>query len=197
MEKKGFKYLISACRNLQEQGIDFSCLIAGDGPLLNQLQYQINELQLGDRVALTGRPLLQEDIPGFMRSGDIYCLPCVWAEDGDVDGLPQMLMEAMACGVPVVSTRLVGIPDLVIDGETGLLAKPNDSWDLTHKLQRLIEDRPLHSRLSEQGRTFVEHKFDLSNCLNPLFEKFTQSLAEASVESTASNQQTTAKGISQ
>ena len=197
VEKKGFKYLISACRNLQEQGIDFSCLIAGDGPLLNQLQYQINELQLGDRVALTGRPLLQEDIPGFMRSGDIYCLPCVWAEDGDVDGLPQMLMEAMACGVPVVSTRLVGIPDLVIDGETGLLAKPNDSWDLTCKLQRLIEDRPLHSRLSEQGRTFVEHKFDLSNCLNPLFEKFTQSLAEASVESTASNQQTTAKGISQ
>jgi len=113
-----------------------------------------------------------------------------------VDGLPQMLMEAMACGVPVVSTRLVGIPDLVIDGETGLLAKPNDSQDLTDKLRRLIENRQLHSRFSEQGRTFVEHKFDLSNCLNPLFEKFTQSLARNYVQDLNSNHQTTAKGIS-
>ena len=196
VDKKGFKYLISACKNLQQQGIDFNCVIAGDGPLLNQLEYQIQQLQLGDRVTLTGRPLLQEEIPGFMHSGDIYCLPCVWAEDGDVDGLPQMLMEAMACGVPVVSTRLVGIPDLVVDGETGLLAKPNDIEDLTHKLRRLIEDRQLHSRFSEQGRTFVEHKFDLSNCLNPLFEKFTQSLARNYVQDLNSNHQTTAKGIS-
>ena len=196
VDKKGFKYLISACKNLQQQGIDFNCVIAGDGPLLNQLEYQIQQLQLGDRVTLTGRPLLQEEIPGFMHSGDIYCLPCVWAEDGDVDGLPQMLMEAMACGVPVVSTRLVGIPDLVVDGETGLLAKPNDIEDLTDKLRRLIEDRQLHSRFSEQGRTFVEHKFDLSNCLNPLFEKFTQSLARNYVQDLNSNHQTTAKGIS-
>lgn len=196
VDKKGIKYLISACKNLQQQGIDVSCVIAGDGPLLNQLQYQIHELQLDNRVTLTGRPLLQEEIPGFMHSGDIYCLPCVWADDGDVDGLPQMLMEAMACGVPVVSTRLVGIPDLVVDGETGLLAKPNDIEDLTHKLRRLIEDRDLCNRLSIRGRDFVEKKFDLSACLDPLFEKFTQSLARNYVQDLNSNHQTTAKGIS-
>jgi glycosyltransferase involved in cell wall biosynthesis len=58
-----------------------------------------------------------------MHGGDVYVLPCVWAADNDVDGLPQMLMEAMACGLPAVSTRLVGIPDLIRDGETGVLVE--------------------------------------------------------------------------
>jgi glycosyltransferase involved in cell wall biosynthesis len=187
VDKKGFKYLISACKNLEQQGVDFSCTIAGDGPLLNELEYQIQQLHLGHRITLTGRPLLQEDIPDFMRSGYIYCLPCVWAADGDVDGLPQMLMEAMACGVPVVSTKLVGIPDLVIDGETGLLAEPNNTNDLSSKLLQLIEDKVLRNNLAINGRQQVERQFDLSTCLNSLFEKFTQS----------SLNKTNAKGISQ
>jgi colanic acid/amylovoran biosynthesis glycosyltransferase len=187
VDKKGFKYLISACKNLEQQGIDFNCTIAGDGPLLNELEYQIQQLHLGHRITLTGRPLLQEDIPGFMRDGDIYCLPCVWANDGDVDGLPQMLMEAMACGVPVISTKLVGIPDLIVDGETGLLAEPNNTNDLSNKIFQLIEDKPLRSRLAINGREQVERQFDLSTCLNPLFEKFAQN----------SPNKTNAKGISQ
>ena len=178
VEKKGFDYLISACRYLDDKGILFDCVIAGDGPLLNQLEYQILRQKLNARVALTGRPLLQEDIPEFMRRGDIYCLPCVWANDGDVDGLPQMLMEAMACGVPVISTRLVGIPDLVEDGETGLLAEPNNAEDLAEKIEQLINDKSLHSKLSRQGREKVVSQFDLKNCLEPLLEKFRQSLAK-------------------
>lgn len=196
VDKKGFKYLISACKSLEQQGINFSCTIAGDGPLLNELEYQIQQLHLGHRVTLTGRPLLQEDIPDFMRGGDIYCLPCVWANDGDVDGLPQMLMEAMACGVPVLSTRLVGIPDLIVDGETGLLAEPNSSKDLGDKLRQLIDDRPLRRILAVNGRQQVEHQFDLSTCLNPLFDQFMQSIKR---DSTAQNslKKTNAKGISQ
>ena len=177
VEKKGFDYLISACRYLDDKGILFDCVIAGDGPLLNQLEHQILKQKLNARVALTGHPLLQEDIPEFMRRGDIYCLPCVWASDGDVDGLPQMLMEAMACGVPVISTRLVGIPDLVEDGETGLLAQPNNAEDLAEKIERLINDKSLHSKLSRQGREKVVSQFDLKNCLAPLLEKFRESLA--------------------
>jgi glycosyltransferase involved in cell wall biosynthesis len=196
VDKKGFKYLISACKHLEEQGVDFNCTIAGDGPLLNELEYQIQQLHLGGRVILTGRPILQEDIPNFMRSGDIYCLPCVWADDGDVDGLPQMLMEAMACGVPVVSTRLVGIPDLVVDGETGLLAEPNNSEELAGKLQQLIDDDSLRGKLSQNGRQQVERLFDLSICLNPLFEKFTQSIQENNLNTDNVNK-TNAKGISQ
>lgn len=200
VDKKGFKYLISACKDLDQQGIDFSCTIAGDGPLLNQLEYQIQQLHLGHRITLTGRPLLQEDIPSFMRRGDIYCLPCVWADDGDVDGLPQMLMEAMACGVPVISTKLVGIPDLVVDGESGLLAQPNSIDDLSSKLRRLIEDEPLRSSLSLNGRQRVEQKFDLSTCLNPLFEKFMRNIEREKFSENSLNKtkiKTKAKGISQ
>ncbi|MDG1818368.1 MAG: glycosyltransferase [Porticoccaceae bacterium] len=196
VDKKGLKYLISACKNLEQQGVDFTCTIAGDGPLLNELEYQIQQLNLGSRVTLTGRPILQEDIPNFMRSGDIYCLPCVWADDGDVDGLPQMLMEAMACGVPVVSTKLVGIPDLIVDGETGLLAEPNNSDDLADKLQQLIDNDALQGRLSQNGRQQVERFFDLSTCLNPLFEKFTGSIQDNS-HNTDNVNKTNAKGISQ
>jgi len=200
VDKKGFKYLISACKSLADQGVDFSCTIAGDGPLLNELEYQIQQLRLGGRVTLTGRPILQEDIPDFMRRGDIYCLPCVWASDGDVDGLPQMLMEAMACGVPVVSTKLVGIPDLVVDGETGLLAEPNSTDDLSSKLQRLIEDKSLRSSLAANGRQRVEQQFDLSVCLNPLFEKFLRNFERQKFLENSSNNtksKTKAKGISQ
>lgn len=196
VDKKGFKYLISACKYLDQQGVDFSCTIAGDGPLLNELEYQIRQLHLGGKVTLTGRPLLQEDIPNFMRRGDIYCLPCVWADDGDVDGLPQMLMEAMACGIPVVSTRLVGIPDLIIDGETGLLAEPNSASDFAIKLRQVIDDKLLRGRLSLNGRQQVERHFDLSNCLDPLFEKFTQSIQTHRLD-TERLTKTNAKGISQ
>jgi len=184
VEKKGFKYLISACKSLVEKGVDFECVIAGDGPLLNQLEKQIVQHNLAGRVSLTGLPLLQEDIPNFMRSGDIYCLPCVWASDGDVDGLPQMLMEAMACGVPVISTRLVGIADLIEDGETGLLAEPNDADDLSEKIGRLIRDKSLRDRFSESGREKVKSEFDLSNCLEPLLNKFRQNIKKHNAKGT-------------
>jgi glycosyltransferase involved in cell wall biosynthesis len=182
VEKKGFKYLIAACKSLAENGVAFECVIAGDGPLLNQLNEQILQHNLADHVSLTGLPLLQEDIPDFMRGGDIYCLPCVWASDGDVDGLPQMLMEAMACGVPVISTRLVGITDLIDDGETGMLAEPNDAADLATKIQRLIDDKSLRDRFAISGRTKVKSQFDLSNCLEPLLNKFRQNLETQGIE---------------
>ena len=195
VEKKGFEYLIAACKSLAENGVPFECVIAGDGPLLNSLEEKISEYNLADRVSLTGRLLLQEDIPGFMRSGDIYCLPCVWASDGDVDGLPQMLMEAMACGVPVISTRLVGITDLIDDGETGLLAEPNDADDLAVKIQRLINDKSLRDRFAISGREKVESQFDLSNCLEPLLGKFRQNLEKQNLEK-QSIEKNNAKGIS-
>jgi colanic acid/amylovoran biosynthesis glycosyltransferase len=78
-----------------------------------------------------------------MHGGDVYVLPCVWAADNDVDGLPQMLMEAMACGLPAISTRLVGIPDLIRDGETGLLVEANDAAGLADAIARLMHDREL------------------------------------------------------
>lgn len=170
--KKGFEYLIDACGILADRGEHFECTIAGSGPLEPSLRERVRQQGLDGRVRLTGKPLNQEEIPQFMHTGDIYCLPCVRASDGDIDGLPQMLMEAMACGLPAISTRLVGIPDLVIDGETGLLVAPNNAEQVADAIQRLAHDPELSERLAEQARWHIEEKFDIRTCLEPLLVQF-------------------------
>lgn len=176
VEKKGFRYLIETCRLLSNRGEQYECTIAGSGPLEETLRKQVSELGLSDRITVTGKPITQETLPEFMRSGDIYCLPCVWASDGDVDGLPQMLMEAMACGLPVISTPVTGIPDLVIDGETGLLVQSNDAEQLADALYTLLRDRQLRQRLAHQGRAFVTEQFNIKTSLDPLVGKFRSAL---------------------
>lgn len=136
----------------------------------------LTQLDLDERVTLTGEAIKQEDIPKFMATGDVYCLPCVWAKDNDVDGLPQMLMEAMACGLPAVSTRLVGIPDLVFDGETGLLIEPNDAQALADALMRFGDDDAYALSLAENGHKRVTEVFDIENCLELLLNKYRISL---------------------
>lgn len=177
VDKKGFDVLINACALLRERGVDFECTIGGNGPLEAALRAQVARLSLGDRVTITGKALLQEEIVDFMHAGDLYALPCIWAADGDVDGLPQMLMEAMACGLPAVSTRLVGIPDLVIDGRTGALVEPGDARALADALQRLIGDDAERARLADAGRRWVLERFDLATCLEPLIERYRAALA--------------------
>ena len=176
VEKKGFRYLIEACRLLSDRGEQYECVIGGSGPLEEVLRKQISDLGLSARITVTGEPLTQEQIPEFMRSGDIYCLPCVWASDGDVDGLPQMLMEAMACGLPVISTPVTGIPDLVIDGETGLLVQPRNAERLADALYTLLRDRQLRQRLAQRGRAFVTEQFNIKTSLDPLVGKFRSAL---------------------
>jgi glycosyltransferase involved in cell wall biosynthesis len=176
VEKKGFRVLIEACAILKARGLDFTCAIAGSGPLDSALRAQVRDAGLDGRVTLTGEALKQEAIPDFMEGGDVYCLPCVWASDNDVDGLPQMLMEAMACGLPAVSTDLVGIPDLVIDGQTGLLVPPEDATALADALQRMAGDPALAQRLAAAGRAHVITDFDLGTCLEPLLDQYRKRL---------------------
>jgi colanic acid/amylovoran biosynthesis glycosyltransferase len=176
VEKKGFDVLIRACGILRERGLPFRCTIAGSGPLEGELRAQAATAGLHDLVTITGRALRQEDIPEFMAEGDVYCLPCVWARDNDVDGLPMMLMEAMACGLPAVSTDLVGIPDLCIPETTGLLTQPGDAEGLADALERLAHDPALADRLAAAGRTHVLETFDLGTCLEPLLAQFRKRL---------------------
>lgn len=176
VEKKGFGYLVEACRILADRGERFECVIGGSGELEGDLRSQVERLSLTDRVTITGKALLQEKIIEFMHGGDVYVLPCVWASDNDVDGLPQMLMEAMACGLPAISTRLVGIPDLIRHEETGLLVEPNDPVELADAIARLMRDRPLGTRLANAGRRWVEEQFNLRTCLEPLIERYRQRL---------------------
>ncbi len=176
VEKKGYTHLIEACRRLKERGVAFQCLIGGSGPLEEPLRAQIAEAGLEDRVTMTGQLVPQEDLPAFLRDGDIFVLPCVVAADGDADGLPQLLMEAMACGLPVISTRLVGIPDLVVNGESGILLEPEAVDPLVEALERLIADEAAARDLGQKGRQFVERKFDIMTCLEPLLDQYRQRL---------------------
>jgi glycosyltransferase involved in cell wall biosynthesis len=179
VEKKGFTDLIEACRILADRGKRFECVIGGSGELEHDLRSMIERLGLSGRVTVTGEALIQEKIVEFMHSGDVYVLPCVWAKDGDVDGLPQMLMEAMACGLPAVSTRLVGIPDLIQHEATGLLVEPNAPIELADAITRLMHDRPLAARLAVAGRAWVAERFDLRDCLEPLIERYRRRLGLA------------------
>jgi len=172
VEKKGFRYLIDACKILADRKVDFDCIIAGSGPLEQELNDQINQLKIADRITLTGQAINQEEIPRFMHAGDVYCLPCVWALDHDVDGLPQMLMEAMACGLPAISTDLVGIPDLIINKKTGLLVESNNAQELAQAIIQIDQDPQLAQQLAKAGLQHVRDHFDIETSLEPLINQY-------------------------
>ncbi len=176
VEKKGFEYLIDAVALLRAGGTDVECVVGGSGPLERDLRERAAKAGVADLVTVTGKGIAQEELPAFMAQGDIYCLACVWASDDDVDGLPQMLMEAMACGLPAVSTRLVGIPDLIIHEETGLLVEQRQARELADALARLIGDDALRRRLAEGGRRIVEEKFDILTTLDGLIDRYRRRL---------------------
>lgn len=179
VEKKGFPFLIEACRILAARGHDFRCTIGGSGPDEAHLRSLIDAAGLGDRITLTGQALKQEDIPDFMSAGDVFCLPCVWAKDNDVDGLPQLTMEAMACGLPAITTRLVGNPDLVAHERTGLLVEPHDAEGLADAIFRLSTDDRLARKLADAGRKHVMDVFDIDRCLEPLLARYRKALEAA------------------
>jgi len=172
VDKKGFRELIGACGLLRDRGLKFRCIIGGSGPLDSELRLLVKKLDLVDHVMLTGEALKQERIPEFMSSGDVFCLPCVWAKDNDVDGLPQLLMEAMACGIPTISTELVGIPDLVIDQETGLLVKPENIEELADALQFAMEHEDQMNSFVPKGLGLLQTRFNLETCLEPLLDQY-------------------------
>lgn len=179
VEKKGFPYLIEACRILKDRKLPFECTIGGSGPMEEELKALVAKLDLTDCVTVTGQAIKQEDIAAFAHSGTVYCLPCIWASDNDADGLPQMLMENMACGLPAVSTRLVGIPDLIIDGETGILVDPNNAEQIADAIQRIANEPDLAKRLAENGRQHILDHFQLEPALQPLIEYYKSKLAES------------------
>jgi glycosyltransferase involved in cell wall biosynthesis len=160
VEKKGYEYLIDACALLAKREIAFECQIVGDGFLSEALQARIIRHGLHERVTLLGA-LGQTQILELYQQSDIFALPCVRARDGDQDGLPNVLIEAMACELPVVTTPLTGIPDLVDDGENGFLVKERDVTSLAKALEKLVADEPLRRQLGQQGRQKVLAEFQI------------------------------------
>lgn len=160
VEKKGFDVLIDACAILRERGVRFRCRIVGDGIDGASLRDRIARLDLGALVQLEG-PRPHADLFGLFREAAVFVAPCVVAADGDRDGLPTVLLEAMALGTPCVSTAVTGIPELVHDGETGLCVPPRDPAALADALERMLADPDLGARLATRARARVEQAFDI------------------------------------
>ncbi|NJN20868.1 MAG: glycosyltransferase family 4 protein [Leptolyngbya sp. RL_3_1] len=159
-EKKGLNYLLDACHHLQQSGIAFHCRLVGYGPLQAQLEAQIQAQGLTDAVTLVGQ-LTQDQVIQEYRQADVFVLPCQVTADGDRDGIPNVLLEAMAVGLPVISTAISGITELVQSGENGLLVPEKDPGAIAAALTQLAQDPGLRQQLGTVGSGTVHKKFTL------------------------------------
>ncbi len=160
VQKKGFNHLIEACAVLKRDGIRFHCIIVGErGDAYDGICAQIEALGLADCVHLRGA-VTQDELREIYRQAGVFVLPCQITADGDRDGFPNVLAEAMAMGVPVVSTAISGIPEMIDDGVHGLLVQSGDSQALAGALRRVLGDEALHARLAQAGRARICERFD-------------------------------------
>ncbi|MEK6677081.1 MAG: glycosyltransferase family 4 protein [Planctomycetota bacterium] len=161
IEKKGFLHLIQAVGHLRNEGVSVTCRLAGEGREKEQLVSEVKRLDLKKQVQFLG-PLPQSVVGEWMRRSACFALPCIQAKDGNVDALPTVLLESLACGCPSVSTRLSGVPEIIADGESGLLVEPGDSKALAAAIRRVLLEPELAARLSRQGRQRAEERFDVT-----------------------------------
>jgi glycosyltransferase involved in cell wall biosynthesis len=168
---KGFECLIDACAELARRGLDFVCDIIGDGPLRDTLQAKIDISNLSPRINLLGS-LSQRAVFEKLRAADIFALASVTDQQGASDVFPTVIIEAMAAARPVVSTRLAGIPESVVNDRTGVLVSPGDTTALAQALDRLLCDAELRLRYGRAGRARVEQHFRIDQTVRPLLELF-------------------------
>ena len=160
VRKKGLDTFVDACAVLHSRGVDFEAVIAGEpGDHEQQVRARVAAATLEDRVSFLG-PLTQAGLFEQYQRASVFALPCRVLEDGDRDGIPNVLMEAMACDVPVVTTGVSGITELVHDGINGLIVQPDRPADLADALHRLIKDPGLARQLAQSGRSIISERFD-------------------------------------
>jgi glycosyltransferase involved in cell wall biosynthesis len=159
VEKKGFDCLLRACRILKDGGADFRCQIVGDGPQKSELGSLVAELRLGDVVAITpGRT--QEKLLEDYFAATVFALPCQVLDNGDRDGIPNVVVEAMAVGIPVVSTAVSGVPEVIRNGHSGLLVEERNPVTLAAALRRLLASDALRAQLVQNAHQTVSREFD-------------------------------------
>lgn len=169
--KKGHDDLIAACALLRAAGERVQCTIVGEGPERSALEAAVAAAGLGDTVTLPGAMTHKELIERY-RSADIFVLAPRVTADGDRDGIPNVIAEAMAMGLPVLSTAVSGVPELVKDGETGLLVEPGDRDALARGMRRLLGDRALGAALAAAAQARLRAEFDLWSTTRRLHELF-------------------------
>ncbi len=168
-DAKGHAYLLEAAATLRSAGKEFRLWLVGDGPLQRAIQHQVRQHSLDETVALLG---VREDIPDILSESDIFCLASLW------EGLPTCVMEAMSSGLPVVATTVGGVPELVRDGETGLLVPPRNPKALAEALTRLLDSPHMRKAFGETGQSIIKRHFDLTDKIRDL-EQVYESLLSA------------------
>ena len=164
---KGLPVLIEACRILRDQGVRFRCDVLGTGPMTAELERMIHERGAGDVIGLLGaRP--EHVVAEMMGESTLFVLPSIVAPDGQMEGIPVALMEAMASGRAVVSTSISGIPELVEHGVSGLLVPPGDPHALADAMRSLLEDRERARDMGRRGQEKVRTEFTLPDCVAQL-----------------------------
>jgi colanic acid/amylovoran biosynthesis glycosyltransferase len=176
-EVKGQAHLVDACRLLVAEGVDVGCRLVGSGPDEAALAAQIRRDGLEANVTLVG-PRTRPEVAEELRRADVLVTPSVPTRQGRREGIPVVLMEAMSSGIPVVASAISGIPELVEDGVSGLLAPPGDADALAAALRRLADDPELRGRLGAQGRRTVQEGFDVERSAEQLIERFAASARE-------------------
>ncbi len=183
-EKKGFQDLIQACAILRDTEHPFRCLIVGEGRERQALEKKIEHLRLREQVVLTGAQA-QERLLETLKQAAVLVLPCIISSTGDRDALPTVLLEAMAVGVPVISTTLAGIPEIVDQGRNGLLVPPRQPDQLAKAITEVLDHPELREPFGRAGRAKVESRFDLRKNVRRLHELFKRSLAGEEIVSPA------------
>lgn len=169
--KKGMLDLVAALGLVKDRGRAFRCVIYGDGPMREELATAISRLSLTGDVELAGA-CTQARLRGVLQEADVFALTPFVTDDGDREGLPSVILEAMACGLPVVSTAVAGIPEAVLDGETGLLAQPHDVEGIATHLESLLGDDALRRRLGANARAAIVTQWSAGSVARELASVF-------------------------
>jgi glycosyltransferase involved in cell wall biosynthesis len=161
VEKKGFDLLLDACGMLKARNMPFVLELAGDGPLKRELAVQASMKGMKNETVFLG-PMDHDKVPEWLKGLDVFALACKQDSQGDMDGIPVVLMEAMLSGVPVVSTRVSGVPELIEDGVTGWLAAQPDAVSLASAMHSAILDGGIESGILVHAEEKVRRSFDLA-----------------------------------
>lgn len=160
IEKKGFADLIDACGLLKAGGRRFSCNVIGEGPLHESLSSRVADLALSEEVQLLGTRN-QSEIAGYLAQAAVFVLPCTVEADGGMDNLPTVIIEAMAAGLPVISTPIAGVPEMVQPELTGRLVPPGNPAAIAAAIEAITSDREAAKRLGARGRKVAAEKFSI------------------------------------
>ncbi len=182
VEKKGIEFAIRAVAIAREKHAVIRYDIIGDGPLRSWLEKLITDLRVNDIVTLHGAARNQA-VRERMKEAHIFLLPSVTAQNGDQEGTPVSLIEAQACGLPVISTRHSGIPEVVLDNESGYLVAERDTNALAEKLSILVENPRLCSQFGACGRKHVEAQFDVHQLNKELVRIYDQTVCSSAAQS--------------